>query len=364
MNIQAQTTVQNSSPISFERNTHPKKKPDPSQLGFGKYFTDHMFVTYYNPEKGWHDPKVIPYQSFPMDPGASVLHYGQALFEGMKAFRNAQGECVLFRPEYNWQRMKDGAERLCLQAPPLELFIEGIRALIHADIDWLPSLEQASLYIRPTLIGTEAFLGVRPANEVMFFVILSPVGSYYSTGIEPVRIWVEQKYLRAAPGGLGATKAAANYAGSLKAALEAKQKNCAQVLWLDIQRKYVEEVGTMNVFFVFENEIVTPVLDGTILAGGTRDSLIQLLKESGRPLVERKVTLDEILEGAKSGQLKEAFGSGTAAVVTPIGELVSENFNLKINDGATGPVAQGLYKELAAIQRGLKPDTHRWMMKV
>ncbi len=350
--------------VPVQKNNSPRMKPDPKELGFGRFFTDHMFVCKYNPEKGWHDAKITPYQPFQMDPGASVLHYGQALFEGMKAFKNQKGECVLFRPDYNWQRMKDGAERLCMEAPPKDIFIEGIKALVKADLDWLPEDPNCSLYIRPTLIGTEAFLGVRPANEITFFVILSPVGSYYSTGIEPVKIWVEQKYLRAAPGGLGSTKAAANYAGSLKAALEAKKKNCAQVLWLDVERQHIEEVGTMNVFFVFDNEIVTPKLDGTILAGGTRDSLIQLLNRSGRKVTERKVTLKEVMEGVRNGHLKEAFGAGTAAVVTPVGELISDDFNVKINDGRIGPVAQGLYDELTDIQRGLRPDTFHWIVKV
>lgn len=350
--------------ISIERTTTPKQKPPVSSLGFGRYFTDHMFSVRYSSAKGWHDAKITPYQPLPLDPGASVLHYGQALFEGMKAFAHENGICVMFRPEFNWQRMVEGAERLCMEAPPKELFLEGIRQLIKVDQDWIPREKGSSLYIRPTLIGTEAFLGVRPAEEYLFFTILSPVGSYYGNDNKPVKIWVEEEFSRAAPGGLGATKAAANYAASLKAALAAKKNSYSQVLWLDVNREYVEEVGTMNVFFVFEDEIVTPALGGTILGGGTRHSIITLLKNQNKKISERKISLKEIREGAQSGRLKEIFGTGTAAVISPVGELAAKDWKITVNKNEMGPVAASLYEELTGIQQGTRPDAHGWLFKI
>ena len=339
-----------------------KPKPEASGLGFGRFFTDHMFVAQYSEKKGWYDPKVIPYQPIPLDPGASVLHYGQALFEGMKAFRLQNGKFAMFRPAFNWERMARGAERLCMQVPPKEVFLEGVRELVKIDQDWIPHQKGCSLYIRPTLIGTEAFLGVRPAEEYLFFVILSPVSSYYVEGTKPIKIWVEEEYIRAAPGGLGATKAAANYATSLKAAQEAKKNSYAQVLWLDVNREHVEEVGTMNVFFVFENEIVTPALDGTILGGGTRDSVIQLLKSWGQPVIERKVKLQEVRDAHAKGKLREIFGTGTAAVISPVGELAAKNWKMTVNGNETGPLATQLYDELSGIQDGSRPDPFGWMV--
>jgi branched-chain amino acid aminotransferase len=354
----------NLAPISVTKTTQPLQKPDATNLGFGQYFTDHMFVAKYSDAKGWYESKIVPYGPLPMDPAASVLHYGQALFEGMKAFRQTNGDVALFRMEYNWHRMCQGAERLCMVAPPKELFLEGIRQLVKTDQDWIPESKGSALYIRPTLIGTEGFLGVRPSREYTYFIILSPVGSYYKSGLSPVGIWVEEDFTRACPGGLGATKAAANYASSLKAAYEAKKKDYPQVLWLDTTRTYVEEVGTMNVFFVFKNEIVTPSLEGTILAGGTRDSVIKLLKLWGKPVVERKVKLSEIREGAESGNLMEAFGTGTAAVITPVGELAAKNWQVKINDGKMGELTTKLYQDLTDIQYGNKPDSLNWIEKL
>ncbi|MGZ3769981.1 MAG: branched-chain amino acid aminotransferase, partial [Bdellovibrio sp.] len=231
--------------ISIRRTETPKQKPLADSLGFGRHFTDHMFLANYSTKKGWYNPRITPYEPLPLDPSASVLHYGQALFEGMKAFFHKDNSIALFRPEFNWARMVEGAERLCMIAPPKELFVDGISALVNVDKDWVPKEDGCSLYIRPTLIGTEGFLGVRPAEEYLFFTILSPVSSYYGEGTKPIKIWVEEEYLRAAPGGLGATKAAANYAGSLKAATQAKKNSYSQVLWLDVNREYVEEVGTM-----------------------------------------------------------------------------------------------------------------------
>ena len=338
-----------------------KAKPSIESLGFGRFFSDHMFVSKYTAEKGWHGSEILPYQNLSLDPGASVLHYGQALFEGMKAFRQEDGRAALFRPDFNWDRLRQGGERLCMQVPPKELFMQGVRELVKVDEDWIPKSQGCSLYIRPTLIGTEAFLGVRPAEEYLFFVILSPVGAYYAEGLAPVKIWIEENYIRAAPGGLGATKAAANYASSLKAASEAKKNGYSQVLWLDVNHEYVEEVGTMNVFFVFDNEVVTPSLDGTILPGGVRDSMIQVLQSWNRPVNQRKIKLQEIMDGIKSGQLKEAFGTGTAALITPIGELASSKGKFLINQGKMGPLSQKLYDELRSVQYGLKPDPYGWI---
>ncbi|MEN0058561.1 MAG: branched-chain amino acid aminotransferase [Bdellovibrio sp.] len=341
--------------------THPKALPPSDKLGFGQYFTDHMFVAKFSEDKGWYSSQILPYGPLPIDPGASVFHYGQALFEGMKAFRQDSGSVVLFRPEFNYHRLKEGAERMCLEAPPLDLFMKGLQALIQADERWIPNAPNTALYIRPTLIGTEAFLGVRPSRETTFFVILSPVGSYYAEGARPVKIWAEETYLRAAPGGLGAVKAGANYAASLKAAMEARKKGYAQVLWLDVEHKGIEEVGTMNVFFVFKNEIVTPALNGSILAGGTRDAIIQLLKKKGHPLVERKITIQEVIEKIQSGDLLEAFGTGTAAVISPIGELHYKNKDWAVNNHQVGTLSAELYKEICEIQRGTQTDALKWI---
>lgn len=346
--------------IQISKIANPSTKPPVESLSFGRYFSDHMFTATYSGGR-WHSLQVAPRQPLVLDPGASVLHYGQALFEGMKAFRQHDGKCVLFRPEYNWARMSAGADRLCMIAPPQEIFIEGIKQLVKTDVDWIPNAPGCSLYIRPTLIGTEPFLGVRPAQEYLFFVILSPVGAYYASGSDPIKIWVEEEYIRAAPGGLGETKAAANYAGSLKAALGAKDKGYSQVLWLDVERKYVEEVGTMNVFFVFENEIVTPKLDGTILAGGTRSAILTILASMGKKVSERKLSLDEIRAGSASGKLLEAFGTGTAAVITSIGELASKNWSVKMSQGS---LSKELHKTLTEIQTGARPDPYQWMMPI
>lgn len=347
--------------IKINQRAQLKAKPDYSELGFGKHFTDHMFVAKYNINKGWYSAQICPFEDLSIHPAASVLHYGQALFEGMKAFRQTDNSISLFRSKFNWERMVEGAERLCLEAPPLALFQEGIQKLVQIDHEWVPTPEQGSLYIRPTLIGTEGFLGIRPSHDYIFFVILSPVSTYYSEGLSPVKIWVEDQYLRAAPGGLGHTKAGANYASSLKAGLNAKQKGYSQVLWLDVEKKYVEEVGTMNVFFVLGDEIVTPQLSGTILGGGVRDSVIRLLGSKGYHVQQRKISVEELVTASKAGSFKEAFGTGTAAVISPVGKLSSNSWDININNGQSGPISTLLYKELTDIQYGRKPDPFTWM---
>lgn len=350
--------------IQVERTLSPKTKPA-GDLGFGVYFSDHIFACDYSRNGGWASPKVMPYQNFQLDPSASALHYGQALFEGMKAFRQKDGRIVLFRPQFNYARMKMGAERLCMEMPSEDIFMEGIKQLVKTDADWIPHAKGSSLYLRPTLIGTEAFLGVRPSDEYKFFVLASPVSSYYKEGLGPIKIWVEENYVRAAPGGLGATKAAANYAGSLKAAYEAKKKGYAQVLWLDVTHQYVEEVGTMNVFFIINGEAHTPSLDGTILAGGVRNSVIQVLQDFGIKISEKKIKWDDLAEAYKQGQLTEAFGVGTAAVVSPIGELTRGETKFNFAQGSSAhKVARMLYDKMIAVQYGETSDTHNWLVTV
>lgn len=341
-----------------------KPVPPSDQLGFGQYFSDHWFFSKYSSERGWYEARIEPYGPMALDPASSVLHYGQALFEGMKAFYQEDGRVGLFRPEFNFERLTTGAERLCLQAPPKDLFMQSLKQLIAVEKRWIPKDEGCSLYIRPTIIGTEGFLGVRPSREVMYYVILSPVGSYYSTGSKPVKIWVEDKALRAAPGGLGATKAGANYAASLQAALEAKKKGYAQVLWLDVAHAGIEEVGTMNVFFVFKDEIVTPALNGSILAGGVRDSVLKLLSDEKTTINERLITIGEVISRHQKGELLEVFGTGTAAVISPIGELYYRGNSIVINNGEWGPIGSKLLATLRGIQQGTIEDKFNWMVKL
>lgn len=350
--------------IESTKTQSPRPKVPASELGFGRVFSDHMFLLDYA-EGRWQRARIQPYGPLTMDPGACVLHYAQCLFEGMKAYRGKNGKIRLFRPKFNAERMAKGATRLCMPPVPEDIFVESIRKLVSFDRDWVPDTRGASLYIRPTMIGTESFLGVRPADKYLFFVITSPVGAYYAEGFNPVKIWVEEEYIRAAQGGLGAVKAGANYAGSLKAFMQAKAKGFAQVLWLDaVEHKQVEEVGTMNVFFRLKNEIVTPPLGGTILAGATRDCVIRLLKDWNLPLVERNITLAELIEAHDKGELLEIFGSGTAAVISPVGELSTKTRKLVPNGGKVGELTQKLFDEITAIQYGDKPDPYGWVEEI
>ncbi|MCM2324096.1 MAG: branched-chain amino acid aminotransferase [Oligoflexia bacterium] len=349
--------------ISVQRSTQTKPRPSDDQLGFGQYFTDHMFVMNYEEGKGWDAGRVIPYGPLAIDPAASVLHYGQALFEGMKAFPQKDGSISVFRPEFNVQRLRNGAERLCLPQPPVEGFLAGIKALLKADSSWMPKTRGTAMYLRPTLIGTEGFLGVRPSRQAMFFVILSPVGQYYKKGLESVPIWIEQDDVRACPGGLGAVKAGANYAASLRAAQRAKEKGYAQVLWTDVTHKQVEEVGTMNLFFRIKDTVLTPALNGSILEGGTRRCCLELLREKGIRVEERPISLAEIRAAWKSGELEETFGTGTAAVVTPVSVLAGENEIWEMKKGF-GPTARMLFDEITSIQYGETPDRFHWLQKI
>lgn len=346
--------------IEIKKTSSPRPKVAADKLGFGKYFSDHQFLLDYTNGR-WEKPRIEPYGPLALEPGACVLHYSQCLFEGQKAFRGKNGKIRLFRPEFHAQRMQKGAARLCMPAPSLEQYQQAVKALVRLDSDWVPSTRGASLYIRPTLIGTESFLGVRPAEKYLFFIITCPVGAYYAEGFNPVKIWVEETYIRAAAGGLGAVKAGANYASSLLAAVEAKRKGYAQVLWLDAKdHTHVEEVGTMNVFFRFKDEIVTPPLGGTILNGSTRDCVLQLLRSWGENVQERALTWAEVEERHGKGELLEAFGTGTAAVISPVGEFATSKRKLTFGNGV-GQLTQKLFDEITAIQYGEKPDPFRWV---
>lgn len=352
--------------IPVTRTTVKRPRPDPKDLGFGRFFSDHMFVQDYDAERGgWQEGSVVPYAPFSIDPAAAALHYGQAMFEGMKAFRQKDGSVSIFRPRMHAERMRRGAPRLCMPCPEPEPFIEAVKTLVTTDIDWVPSEPNTALYIRPTLIATEGFLGVRPSNKYTFFIITSPVGSYYGGGLRPVKIWVEREQTRAARGGIGAAKAAANYVASLHAAVRAKKAGYEQVLWLDSNRhELVEEVGTMNFMAVIGDELVTPPLSDSILAGVTRDSVLALAPSLGLKAKERPLSLAEIVEKNKTGELKEAFGCGSAAVISPVGELAIGDEKLVIGTGETGPIARSLYDAITGIQRGARPDEHGWLERI
>jgi branched-chain amino acid aminotransferase len=345
--------------------TAKKEKPQPERLGFGKHFTDHMFMMDYATGKGWYNPRIVPYQNISLDPAAKIFHYGQTVFEGLKAYRTKDNRILLFRPEKNMQRLNLSNDRLSIPQIDEELALEGLKKLIEIEKDWVPTAEGTSLYIRPFVISTEPALGVAPSNTYVFMIILSPVGSYYAEGIHPVKIYVEDQYVRAVPGGTGTAKTAGNYAAGLKAQEGATDKGYSQVLWLDgIERKYIEEVGSMNVFFKINGEVITPALNGSILHGITRDSMIRLLKHWGVPVVERRVSIDELYEAYNNGTFEEAFGTGTAAVISPIGELYWKEHKMAINNGETGELSKKLYDTLTGIQYGVLDDPFGWVVEV
>ena len=342
-----------------------KTKPDQSKLGFGVHFTDHMFVMHWNREFGWHNAEICAYQNFSLDPAAMVFHYGQEIFEGLKAYRDADNKVLLFRPADNLNRMNDSALRMCMPRFSVNEVLKAIRALVYLDREWVPENEGATLYLRPAMIATEPTLGLKPSSQYTFFVIMSPVGAYYAEGFSPVRIYVEDTYVRAVPGGVGEAKTGGNYAASVKALTEAQQKGFAQVLWLDaVERKYVEEVGTSNIFFVIDDELVTPPLCGTILPGITRNSVLQLARDRGIKTSERKITIDEVFQAQKDGALKEIFGTGTAAVISPVGELCYKDQSISINNGKPGELSTLFFTELQALQRGQREDKHKWLVRV
>ncbi len=346
--------------IKITRAEITKQKPDQNTLGFGNYFTDHMFVMDYTVEKGWHNAQITPYAPILMDPASMVLHYAQETFEGLKAYKRGD-DILLFRPEMNARRLMKSNERMCMAQVPEEMFVEAVEALVKYEQDWIPTAEGTSLYIRPFCFATETGVGVHASKAYKFMIVLSPVGAYYAAGVNPVKIYVEDEYVRAVVGGTGFAKCGGNYAASIAAQQKAQEKGYAQVLWLDgIHRKYVEEVGTMNVMFVVDGEIITPPLEGSVLPGVTRDSCITLLKSFGYVVKEEHITIDTVMEYAKNGRLSEAFGTGTAAVISPIGELNYKGNIQTINDFKIGEITQKVYDTLTAIQWGKEEDTHDW----
>lgn len=351
--------------ITVLKTTSPKVKPDADKLGFGKFFTDHMFVMDYTQEHGWHDARIIPYGPFEFEPSCTVLHYGQTVFEGLKAYRGAGDSVLLYRPHENMRRINRSNERLCIPQIDVDFCVEAIRKLVLLDKDWIPTGEGTSLYIRPFIFATDNALGVHPSKTYRFVVILSPVGSYYATGLAPVKIWVEDHYVRAVRGGIGSAKTAGNYAASLKAQEVAETKGYSQVLWLDgVEQKYIEEVGAMNIFFKIGDEIVTPELNGSILAGITRDSAIEVLKGEGYRVSERKLSIDEVVQAYHDGKLEEVFGTGTAAVISPVGELCFKGEKMVINNGEIGKVSQHLYDTITGMQKGALEDKYQFTYKI
>lgn len=352
--------------IKIELTKNPKQKPAPgSTLGFGKIFTDHMFIMNYDEGQGWHNPRIVPYGPFELSPASMCLHYGQEVFEGLKAYKTKDGKTLLFRPDKNMARLNVSNERLCIPLIDEEFCVKAMKKLVQVEDSWIPTEEGTSLYLRPFIFATDPFIGVHPAHHLIFAIICSPVGAYYPEGLDPVKIYVEQNYVRAVKGGMGFTKTAGNYAASLKAQDESEKLGYTQVLWLDgVHRKYIEEVGTMNVFFIIDNKIVTPALQGSILSGITRMSSIELLRCWGYEVEERPLSIDEVAQAYDEGRLQEAFGTGTAAVISPIGELKWGDKIMTINNGKIGDITQRLYDKLTGIQWGNEEDTMNWTVEV
>ena len=352
------------------RTTHPKQRPqDETKLGFARFFTDHMFCMDWDEGQGWHDGRVVPHEAILIEPASCVLHYAQMMFEGMKAYRTADGEIQIFRPDMNVKRMARTNERMCIPELPGDLLLAGIKAVIKEDIDWVPKAPGTALYIRPFIFGDEVSFSVLPAKHYRFMIILSPTGSSYAAndgGLSTTRIYVQDKYIRAAKGGTGYAKVGGNYGGGMRASQDAMKYDCKDVLWLDAaEHKYVEEIGTSNAFFVINDEVITAPLDSeTILPGITRDSVIQLLKHWGVKITERKLSIDEIMKASKNGSLKEIFASGTAAVISPIGTLCVKGEDYKVGDGKVGPIAQKLYDNLYGMQTGKIEDYMGWVFKL
>ncbi|MEG0314689.1 MAG: branched-chain amino acid aminotransferase [Erysipelotrichaceae bacterium] len=351
--------------IKIERAKELKEKPDQSNLGFGKHFTDHMFVMDYTEGIGWHDARIVPYGPLSLDPATLVLHYAQETFEGMKAYKTKDGRILMFRPEMNAIRFQNSNKRLCMAEIPTDMFVEANKAIVEYEKDWIPTEPGTSLYLRPFCFATEAAVGVHPSSKYKFIIICSPVGNYYPEGVNPVKIWVEDEYVRASKGGTGFTKCGGNYACSIAAQVKAEQNGYTQVLWLDgVERKYVEEVGTMNVMFKVDGEIYTAPIDGTVLPGVTRNSCIALLKDWGYTVHEEHFTIDFLMEAAKNGKLEEAWGTGTAAVISPVGELNYKGTIAIINDFKTGSLTQKLYDNLTGIQWGDLEDKFNWTIEL
>jgi len=342
-----------------------KHKPEDSQLGFGTVFTDHMFFQEYDAGQGCHDARIEPYRVLSLDPAAAVLHYAQAVFDGLKAFRSQDGQVRLFRPQKHAERVVNSCLRLCIPPPDAQAVLDSWLALVDLERDWVPRSVGTALYIRPTIIATEPFLGVRPAKQYLYYVILSPVGAYYAEGMNPVKILVSDRYVRAVEGGVGAAKTAGNYAASLLAAEEAHHAGYTQVLWLDgVHRRHIDEVGTMNIMLRIGDEVVTPPLSGTILPGVTRDSALTILRDWGLKVSERPVSIDEVVAAADDSTLREVWGTGTAAVISPVGQLGYKDRQIVINGGQIGELTQRLYDAITGIQYGTAPDKYGWMVEV
>lgn len=351
--------------LSINTAEQSKDLPDESELSFGTLFSDHMFNMDYDPENGWHNPRIEPYHAFQMDPSTMVLHYGQSIFEGLKAFKTPAGGINLFRPRENFKRFNRSAHKLCIPEIDEDFALQALMELLKLEKRWIPGAPGTSLYIRPTIIATDPFLGVRASYTYRFFIILSPVGAYYKEGFNPVKIWVTDKYVRAVRGGMGEVKTAGNYAASLYAGEEAHRKGYTQVLWLDgVERKYVEEVGSMNIFFVIDNELVTPSLSGSILSGITRDTVLQLAKKWGLPVTERRLSIDELVDLYEADRLQEVFGSGTAAVISPVGEIKYRDKAMSVGDGSVGPWAKRFFEAITDIQYGRAEDPENWVLPV
>ena len=352
--------------IKITLTNSPKAKPvDTPKMSFGQISTDHMFVMDYNPEQGWHDPRIVPYAPFQLDPACVVFHYAQELFEGLKAYRTADNKIQLFRPDCNGQRMIDSSERMCIPPVPVEDFVQAVKALVEVEKDWVPHSEGTSLYIRPFVIATDVGMGVHASHNYTFAIICFPSGAYYAEGINPVRIYVEDEYIRAAPGLTGYTKCGGNYAASILAGELAARKGYAQVLWLDgVEKKYVEEVGAMNIMFKIDGKIYTAACEGTVLPGVTRRSCIELLRDWGYEVIEGKLAIDTVMQAGRDGKLEEVFGTGTAAVVSPVKELVWKDDSVIISDGKIGELTQKLYDTLTGIQWGKLEDAKNWIFPV
>ena len=352
--------------IKIERTASPAAKPAKGQkLGFGKIFTDHMFIMNYTEGKGWHDPRIEPFHNISLSPAAMVYHYGQEMFEGLKAYKGEDGEVYLFRPDMNAKRTNATNDRLVIPQIPEEDFVQAVKAVVDVDRDWIPTEPGTSLYIRPFIIATDEFLGVAPSKTYLFMIILSPSGAYYESGLAPVGIWIEDEFVRAVRGGMGFAKTGGNYAASLIAQQKAHDAGYSQVLWLDgVERKYIEEVGAMNIFFKIAGKVITPSLNGSILPGITRNSTIALCKKWGYEVEERKISAEELIEAQRNGTLEECFGTGTAAVISPVGKLRYMDEVMTINGGSIGPLSQKLYDTITGIQTGRLPDEMGWRVNV
>ena len=352
--------------IKYELEKNPKQKPaENDPLTFGTIFTDHMFMMNYEKGKGWFDARIVPYQEISLAPSAMVFHYGQEMFEGLKAYKSVDGRNLMFRPQKNIERANKTNDRICIPRLDPDDFLTALKALIKLEEDWIPKKEGTSLYVRPFIIATDPFLGVRPSHTYLFMIILSPSGLYYPEGLNPVKIWVEDECVRTVKGGIGEAKVGGNYVASILSQVKAHDLGYTQVLWLDgIERKYIEEVGSMNIFFKINNTIITPVLSGSILPGVTRDSAITLCKDWGYTVEERKISIDEVYEAHQAGTLEEIWGTGTAAIISPVGELKWEERVMKVKDGKTGELSQRLYDEVTGMQLGRIQDTRDWIVEV